>query len=139
MNLWENPRAAHLLLAGALLGASLGAACGGGGVPQAKSSASQAPKPGAAAAPPAPDAGATTVAPAPSAPAAPTANTEIVQSKMLADIKAIGIDLSNPGDLSKLELSKKKKIMPFFVKALGMSGCDGCHVAGDFKADTHNK
>jgi hypothetical protein len=59
---------------------------------------------------------------------------------MIADIKAIGIDLEKGGvDLSKLDLSKKRKIMPFFVKALGMSGCDGCHVAGDFKASTHNK
>ena len=38
-----------------------------------------------------------------------------------------------------MDMSKKKKLMPFFVKALGMSGCDGCHVAGDFKAATHNK
>ena len=67
------------------------------------------------------------------------ASTDIVPSKMIADIKAIGIDLANPGDLAKMDMSKKKKLMPFFVKALGMSGCDGCHVAGDFKAATHNK
>jgi hypothetical protein len=29
--------------------------------------------------------------------------------------------------------------MKLFVKALGMSSCEGCHTAGDFKADTHNK
>ena len=29
--------------------------------------------------------------------------------------------------------------MPLFVKALGMQNCLGCHVEGNFKADTHNK
>ena len=58
---------------------------------------------------------------------------------MLAEIKAIGINLDKPGDLSKIDLSKKRKLMPFFVKALGMKGCTGCHVEGDYKAPTHNK
>jgi len=67
------------------------------------------------------------------------ANVELGGSKMVGDIKAIGIDLTHPGDLAKIDLPKKKKLMAFFVKALGYSGCEGCHVAGDFKADTHNK
>ena len=50
------------------------------------------------------------------------ASTDIVPSKMIADIKAIGIDLASPGDLSKMDMSKKKKLMPFFVKALGHVG-----------------
>jgi hypothetical protein len=88
---------------------------------------------------PAPVATPNETAPSLPAPAAAVANTDIVPSKMVADIKAIGIDLAKPGDLAKMDMSKKKKLMPFFVKALGMSGCEGCHVAGDFKAPTHNK
>jgi len=69
----------------------------------------------------------------------PTENVAIAPSQMLAEVKAIGIDLQKPVDLSKIDLSKKRKLMPLFVKALGMKGCVGCHVEGDYKAPTHNK
>ena len=126
-----------------MLGGAL-AACGGGApVPQSPST-EIASSPGDAGTPPVvaepskPDAAAPS-APTPPGPAGAVVSTEIVPSKMIADIKAIGVDLANPGDLSKMDMSKKKKLMPFFVKALGFSGCEGCHVAGDFKAPTHNK
>jgi hypothetical protein len=134
-------RAHHLVLIGSIFAGAL-AACGGGApAPQAPSS--QVTSSADAGAAPSvtetakPDAGAPSAPTA--APAGPVANVDIMPSKMLADIKAIGVDLANPGDLSKMDMSKKKKVMPFFVKALGMSGCEGCHVAGDFKAPTHNK
>jgi hypothetical protein len=136
------PNRAHFfLLAASVLGGAL-AACGGGApAPQAPSTEISAPSadagaPPAVAEPAKPDAAAPST---PTGPAGAIVSTEIVPSKMIADIKAIGIDLANPGDLSKMEMSKKKKLMPFFVKALGMAGCEGCHVAGDFKAPTHNK
>jgi len=68
-----------------------------------------------------------------------TESIPIGPSQMLGDLKAIGIDPAHPGMLSKLEMDKKKKVMKLFVKSLGMASCEGCHVAGDFKADTHNK
>jgi hypothetical protein len=80
-----------------------------------------------------------TTAPAPEAAPAVTGSVEIAGSKMMAEVKAIGIDLAHPVELAKIDLARKKKLMPFFVKALGYAGCEGCHVAGDFKADTHNK
>jgi hypothetical protein len=136
-------RASHLLLAASMLAGAL-AACGGGApapqVPRTEmtSSAADAGAPPAVSEPAKSDAAAP-LAPPPPGPAGAVTSTDIVPSKMIADIKAIGIDLASPGDLSKIEMSKKKKLMPFFVKALGMPGCEGCHVAGDFKAPTHNK
>ncbi len=125
------------LLAASMLGGAL-AACGGGApAPQAPSTDMTASA-DAGSPPVAAPAGVDASAPSVTPPAA-IVDVDIVPSKMIADIKAIGIDLASPGDLSKMDVSKKKKLMPFFVKALGMSGCDGCHVAGDFKAPTHNK
>jgi hypothetical protein len=129
------------LLVSTLFAAALAAACGGGApAPAAPSTPAPSASPGA---PETPAPRATAPAPSASAPsaAAPAAatNVEIAPSKMIADVKAIGIDLEKAGDLSKIDLAKKKKLMPLFVKALGMSGCEGCHVAGDFKAQTHAK
>ena len=134
-----------ILLAIALVGSALGAACGGAPAPAtsptqtatASDGGSLSPTttaPGASDAP-----SASGAAPGAAAPSGPTASVDIGPSKMIADVKAIGIDLEKPGDLSKIEMSKKKKLMPLFVKALGMSGCTGCHVENDYKAPTHNK
>jgi hypothetical protein len=133
-----------LLLTTTLFAAALAGACGGSAPPASAPAApvSSAPTaPPETAAPTAPPAAtSSSAATNPAAPATgPAANVDIVPSKMIADIKAIGIDLDKAGDLSKLELPKKRKLMPFFVKALGMSGCEGCHVPGDFKASTHDK
>ncbi len=61
--------------------------------------------------------------------APPPVSVEIVPSKMIADIKAIGIDLDKAPNLSAIDLPHKRKLMPFFVKALGMSNCAGCQSA----------
>jgi len=131
----------ELLLATTLFTAAILAACGASAPPPG---APAAPLPSASAepaAPSAPPAVTSSAAPegAPAPQVAPATNVEIVPSKMVAEIKAIGIDLDKAGDLSKLDMAKKKKLMPFFVKALGMSSCEGCHVAGDFKASTPHK
>ena len=139
------PYFAHLLAAVIVVAA----ACGGTAPPPQTAVPSPAGSGSASAAPSSPTAplrsetspaGAPSgAAPAPSEGSATAASVPIVPSKMIADIKAIGIDLANPPDLAKLDLAKKRKLMPFFVKALGMTNCEGCHVAGDFKAPTHNK
>ena len=45
-------------------------------------------------------------------------------SKMIADIKAIGIDLADPGELSKMDATKKQKLMPLLRE-----GARACRVA----------
>jgi len=63
----------------------------------------------------------------------------IVASKLLEDVKKVGIDLAKAPDIGKLPMDKKKKVMPILQKALGYDACTGCHVEGDMKAETHNK
>jgi hypothetical protein len=89
---------------------------------------------------------ATTGATAPTAPPVTTAppaagppSQPIQASKLLADVKKAGIDVTKFADLDKMPLAQKKKIMPFFQKALGYESCTGCHKAeGDFKSETRN-
>lgn len=94
-----------------------------------------------------PTAGGGAEAPAPSptgtdpAPAPKPAKVEavpITPSKMVADLKKLGIDPNKYPDLAKIPLAKKKKLMPLFQKALGMDSCEGCHAEGDFKKETKN-
>src|SRR5260221_10324061 len=98
-------RTAHgrleLLLATTTLACALAAACGPSAPPAATPAAVAPP---ASAAPPgaAPPGEA-----APSPPGAPAVSVEIVPSKMIADIKAIGIDLDKPVDLSTVRLARK--------------------------------
>src|SRR4051812_19975775 len=137
---------AHALLALSVCTA-LAAACGGGAPPAATTPAEKT----AAPAVPAQDGGASaaSIAPpstvdagAPSGPektAGPSTSVGLAPSQMLTELKAIGIDPAHPGELGKLEMGKKKKVMKLFVKSLGMASCEGCHAPGDFKADTHNK
>jgi hypothetical protein len=138
------PAVAHTALALSLATAFF-AACGGGApnaaTPISKTEATTADG-GAAPLPNVKTAPAETAAPAPAAPekpVAPTTSIAVGSSQMLGELKAIGIDPAHPGDLGKIEMSKKKKLMKLFVKSLGMASCEGCHVPGDFKADTHNK
>lgn len=79
-------------------------------------------------------------APATTAPAAAGPPSQPVQaSKLLADVKKAGIDVTKFTELDKMSLAQKKKIMPFFQKALGFESCTGCHKAeGDFKSETRN-
>lgn len=76
---------------------------------------------------PAPKSGGSTVQPVP-----------IKQSALAAKVKALGVDLTKAPELSKIPMAKKKKLMPLFQKSLGMKACTGCHVEGDFKAETKN-
>ncbi len=55
---------------------------------------------------------------------------------MREDVKKLGIDFTKP--LSALPMDAKKKVMKYFVKSLGYSGCSGCHAPTDFAAKTHN-
>jgi hypothetical protein len=135
----------HLVLALAILGGGVFAACGGSSPPPtvpASVSSSEGPSTGGT---PSPAKSAEVTAPpissAPSTLPAPalTTSVAIVPTAMTSDLKAIGIDLATVGELSKIDMAKKRKLMGLFVKALGMPNCEGCHAPGDFKADTHNK
>jgi hypothetical protein len=77
-------------------------------------------------------------APAPKAGGATVQPVPIGKSEMLAKVNKLGIDVTKTPDLSKIPLGKKKKLMPLFQKSLGMKACTGCHVEGDFKAETKN-
>jgi hypothetical protein len=143
--------ALSLCLAFAVGAGALGAACGGApttpAVPPTPSST--APVASSASMPetPAPTASASATPPAPTAsatppiaePSGPTESVALGPSEMLADLKAAKVDLTKDRDLGKLPIDKKKAVMRLFVKALGMKGCEGCHVEHDFKADTTNK
>ncbi|MDI1435989.1 cytochrome c3 family protein [Polyangium sorediatum] len=63
-------------------------------------------------------------------------STNLRQSQLLEDIKKIGLAPDKLQDLPKIGLAQKKKLMPLFQKALGYKDCNGCHVEGDFKAET---
>ncbi|NUQ79434.1 MAG: hypothetical protein HUU21_38480, partial [Polyangiaceae bacterium] len=65
-------------------------------------------------------------------------NVPVVESKMLAELKATGISLTKISEIGKIPLAQKKKLMPLMQKAMGYTACTGCHVEGDFKAETRN-
>jgi len=127
------------------LALTLAAACGA--TPPPASPEPAPPPPSASAAPPSTAAPPPTGTPA-GTPAAPTAsvavkappslgnNTPIQPSKLLDEVRKIGVDPTRP--LSELSLVKKKKLMPLFVKALGYETCTGCHVEGDYEKVTTN-
>lgn len=77
---------------------------------------------------------------APAATPAPAAvnNVPIQPSKMLDDVKKLGVDLRKVGDLEKIDLTQKKKLMPLFQRAMGYTSCTGCHAEGDFTKVTRN-
>jgi hypothetical protein len=92
---------------------------------------------GAAPAPSAAPSGAPTSAPvAPKPPVSLGNNTPIQASKLLDEVRKLGVDTAKP--LSAMSVQKKKKLMPFFVKALGYESCTGCHVEGDYEKVTRN-
>ncbi|HVY46077.1 MAG TPA: hypothetical protein VHB21_09370 [Minicystis sp.] len=50
-----------------------------------------------------------------------------------------GVDPAKFPVLEKIPTPQKKKLMPFFVKALGYKDCTGCHASlTDYKTVTHN-
>src|SRR5207248_1182167 len=58
---------------------------------------------------------------------------------LLADMKKAGLDPAKAPVLEKMPLADKKRVMPFFVKALGYKDCTGCHASlSDYKTVTHN-
>lgn len=143
----------HLALAFVLALSGVAAACGGGSTPppdtanDQKTDGTQTDKPadpGAGDAKPAGDAqpGGDTKPADPGAggtaatPPAGKGSTNIKQSQMLEDIKKIGLAPDKLADLPKIPLAQKKKLMPLFQKALGYKDCNGCHVEGDYKAET---
>jgi hypothetical protein len=66
------------------------------------------------------------------------ASTPLQASKMLADVKGLGIDLTKSPELGKIPIGQKKKLMPFFQKSLGYEDCTGCHAGTDYKKETRN-
>jgi len=64
-------------------------------------------------------------------------STEPGPTALLPEVLALGIDPTKDTDLAAIEISKKKKVMKLFTKALG-TDCTGCHT-DDFRADTRNK
>jgi hypothetical protein len=74
----------------------------------------------------------------PPAPIGAAKNVPLVQSKFIADLKGAGINTAKIPEIGKIPLAQKKKIMPFMQKAMGYTACTGCHVEGDFKAETRN-
>ncbi|MBK9258351.1 MAG: hypothetical protein IPM54_00775 [Polyangiaceae bacterium] len=65
-------------------------------------------------------------------------STPIRESKMLADVKKIGLDINKLPEFDKMPLAQKKKLMPLFQKAMGYGDCWGCHVKDDYKAETRH-
>jgi hypothetical protein len=60
--------------------------------------------------------------------------TGVRPSTLASDVRALGIDLSQP--LSKVAPGPKQKLMRLFTKALGYSNCNGCHAEGDMLKST---
>lgn len=116
-----------------------GAETGGTGTPTPTSSAATpAPSGTPEAAPTSAPAGSSAAAATPPAPIGAAKNVPVVESKMLEDLKKAGVAIDKIGDLEKLPLAAKKKVMPLMQKALGYEACTGCHVEGDYKKDTRN-
>jgi hypothetical protein len=132
--------------------AALGAACGPPPPVSAPLSSSStaavidAPPPAVtpSAAPSATPSAAPSVAPT-AAPAAlpqgmPAKSAPLAATRYPDELKKLGFDGKKAiPDLEKLDLATKKKLMPFFQKALGYESCTGCHAAdGDYHTSTRN-
>jgi hypothetical protein len=139
MTSFTSSRAALALALTVAVSASA-AACGGSPNP-APEVAPPPPAETAAAPAPTPPATASAVAAPPPAPAPPAgpAGTPVQASALLAEVKKVGIDPAKMPVLEKMSLADKKKVMPFFVKALGYKDCTGCHASlSDYATVTHN-
>jgi hypothetical protein len=128
------------LLALVIAASASAAACGGSNPPP------ETPPPATAEAtpPPPPASTGSAVATPPEAPKAPPppaapAGTPVQASALLAEVKKAGVDPGKNPVLEKMSTADKKKVMPFFVKALGYKDCTGCHASlSDYKTVTHN-
>lgn len=142
----RNPLHTSFLIVSLCVSGALAAACGPATpepvnpTPTATPTSEPAPtatpsaSPTAATPPPSATPSATPTAP----PASTVQNQPIQPSAMIDDVKKIGFDMKKVPTLESLPMAQKKKVMPFFVKALGYQNCGGCHVEGDFKKETHN-
>ncbi len=139
-------RSATLVLCLSLSSAALAAACGPSTPPASPDGAGTASATPSVAPPDAPTAmPSATPSATPSAsadapkPPLPKGGTPVTPSKMIDEVKKAGVDLTKAPSLAKMPFATKKKIMPLFVKALGMKSCEGCHASGaDFKKETRN-
>ncbi len=140
----------HIALVAALLMAGVAAACGSTPPPdtaadkKGEQTTTDAAKPDGAgtdaAKPDGAKPDATGEVKKPDAPTAPAGkpSTPIRASKMLEDVKKIGLDINKLPEFDKMPLAQKKKLMPLFQKAMGFADCQGCHVKDDWKAETRN-
>ncbi|MDW8251998.1 MAG: hypothetical protein RMJ98_22095, partial [Myxococcales bacterium] len=62
----------------------------------------------------------------------------ISPSTMAADLKEAGLDINKLQPMAKMKTTEKSKVMKAISKATGIE-CKGCHVEGNYKADTPNK
>jgi hypothetical protein len=129
----------HFGLAAVLAFAGIAGACGSTPPPETPTTPTASPDEGPAPSGPAPEGTGTAATPETPKPAAGTPSQPLVPSKMLEDVKKLGVDLAKSPDLAKMPLDKKKKLMPLFQKALGFEACTGCHAEGDMKAKTRNR
>ena len=125
-----------LTLAAALLGAAILAACGETTpTPQVPTASSAAP---ATTDKPPTEKPPVDKPPTEKPPQAGSAMTPISASTMAADLKEVGFDIAKLQPMAKMKTAEKSKVMKAISKATGME-CKGCHVDGNFKADTANK
>lgn len=111
----------------------------GSGTPDAKPAETSTPATDSSATPAATPSGTPATGPAtPPVASGPSKSTPLSASKMLEDLKKAGVNVAKIGKLQDLPLATKKKVMPLMQKALGYTDCKGCHVEGDFKAETRN-
>jgi hypothetical protein len=88
---------------------------------------------------PTPKTSASTSAGSAPTPALPDHNTPLRPSKLLAAVKALGVDPKKP--LGTIPDAKKKELMKLFVTALGYADkeeCGGCHIGDDYERETRN-
>jgi hypothetical protein len=136
-----------LTLAAALLGAAILAACGEATpTPQVPPAPSAAPATTTPDKPPAdkpptdkpPTDKPPTDKPVDPPPQAGSDMKPISPSTMAADLKEAGLDINKLQPMAKMKTAEKSKVMKAISKATGME-CKGCHVDGNFKAETPNK
>jgi hypothetical protein len=121
-----------------LLSALVVGACGGGEGPGARDPSSTPPAPTGAPGEPA--------VPGPETPPGTPAHDgqparpmkPLAASTMVADLRALGLDVDALPPLDKIPPDKLRQVMKTFAKSLG-TPCAGCHDENDFRAPTKNK
>jgi hypothetical protein len=128
---------AHASLASFVVVSALVAACGGGpAIPATGPTPSATPSASSLNVPPSPST--TPVTTNPTAPPSKGPMHPIAPSKLVSDLKDIGLDARALPPLAKMEPEKLRKVMKTFTKALGVQ-CNACHDPNDFRAWTPKK